>query len=269
MSSVAFSFVPPMYLLYLDESGNESDPKDRHFILAGIAIFERVTFFLAKYLDEVQTRHFPGVQPIPFHASHIRTGMDFWRKVDPKVRATVLEDIGGVIKRAKYPGAVLFAAVVEKSNKVFGEKAVEFATESVCRRFDTFLLNRGSEVKEKQRGLLIFSEGRFHQRARVWVTGFRELGTRWGSLKTLSDIPYFASMRDTRLLQIADYVAYAAFQLYEKKDPTLIRPILRQFNEQNGTLHGLIHYRTTPITSPCDCSACASRNTPSNFGSWL
>lgn len=258
-----------MYLLYLDESGNESDPKDRHFVLGGIAIFETLTYFLSKYLDEIQTRHFPGIQPIPFHASHIRSGMDFWRKLDPEVRGIVLQDVAKVIRRAKHPGAVLFAAVVEKSDKLFGEKAVEYATEAVCRRFDTFLLNRGVEGKEKQRGLLIFSEGRFHKRARIWVTGFRELGTRWGALRTLSDIPYFASMRDTRLLQLADFVAYAVFQLYERRDPTLIRLILDRFNQQDGTLHGLIHYRTTPITSLCDCPACASRNTPSNFGSWL
>ncbi|MGH7773272.1 MAG: DUF3800 domain-containing protein [Candidatus Binatia bacterium] len=258
-----------MYLLYLDESGNEGDAKDKHFVLAGIAVFERVTFFLSKYLDEVQTRHFPGIQPIPFHASHIRSGMDFWRKVTPELRTKVLQDVGKVITRAKYPGAVLFAAVVEKSDRLFGEKAVEYATEAICKRFDTFLINRGVEASEKQRGLLIFSEGRFHQRARIWVTGFRELGTRWGALRCLSDIPYFASMRDTRLLQIADFVAYAVFQLYEKRDPTLIRPILHRFNEQNGTLHGLIHYRINPTSSSCECPACVSRNTPSNFGSWL
>lgn len=258
-----------MYLLYLDESGNEDDPKDRHFVLGGVAVFERVTFFLSRYLDEVQTRHFPGIQPIPFHASDIRTGKDFWRKVDPKVREIVLQDVAKVITRPKPPGVILFAAVIEKSDKLFGEKVVEYATEAICRRFDTFLIRRPVEANDKQRGLLIFSEGRFHKRARVWVSGFRELGTRWGTLRALSDIPYFASMRDTRLLQVADYVAYAAFQLYERKDPTLIRPLLRRFNEQNGTLHGLIHYRINPTSSSCECPACASRNTPSNFGSWL
>ncbi len=30
-----------MYLLYLDESGNENDPNDRYFVLGGVALFER------------------------------------------------------------------------------------------------------------------------------------------------------------------------------------------------------------------------------------
>lgn len=48
-----------MYILYLDESGNENDPNDRYFVLGGVALFERQTYFLAQGIDEVQRRHFP------------------------------------------------------------------------------------------------------------------------------------------------------------------------------------------------------------------
>lgn len=41
-----------MYLFYIDESGNEDDPADRHFVLGGTAVFERVSFFLAKAFDD-------------------------------------------------------------------------------------------------------------------------------------------------------------------------------------------------------------------------
>jgi len=58
-----------MYLLYVDESGNENDPNDRYFVLGGLAVFERSTFFLTKAIEEVQDRHFPNHQPIPFHES--------------------------------------------------------------------------------------------------------------------------------------------------------------------------------------------------------
>jgi Protein of unknown function (DUF3800) len=60
-----------MYILYLDESGNENDPNDRFFVLGGIALFERQTYFLSQSVDVVQTSHFQGMQPIPFHASEI------------------------------------------------------------------------------------------------------------------------------------------------------------------------------------------------------
>lgn len=63
-----------MYILYLDESGNPDDPSDRHFVLGGAAVFERVAHFLTRSLDEVQTKYFPGLEPIDFHAAEIRSG---------------------------------------------------------------------------------------------------------------------------------------------------------------------------------------------------
>ena len=58
---VVFRVLPQtnMYLLYLDESGNESDPTDKFFVLAGAAVFERVTFFLSQSLEAVQTYNGP------------------------------------------------------------------------------------------------------------------------------------------------------------------------------------------------------------------
>lgn len=37
------------------------------------------------------------------------------------------------------PGVVLFAAVIEKAETVYGEEAVKLAAAEVCRRFDLFL----------------------------------------------------------------------------------------------------------------------------------
>lgn len=124
-----------MYLLYLDESGNENDPIDRFFVLGGLALFERQTFFLAQALEAVQEKHFPNHQPIPFHASEIRSGRDFWRKVAPETRQAVLQDVCNAIAAAPAKGRYLFATAVEKTKEVWGEQAVEKATEEICRRF--------------------------------------------------------------------------------------------------------------------------------------
>lgn len=45
-----------MYFLYLDESGNESDPTDRFFVLGGLAVCERFTFFLSRELAVLRTK---------------------------------------------------------------------------------------------------------------------------------------------------------------------------------------------------------------------
>jgi hypothetical protein len=250
---------------YLDESGNETGAEDRYFVLAGAAIFERQTFFLGQSLDRIQTERLPGLPPEPFHSAAIRSGKHFWRKVSEETRKAVLADLAKALAQA---APTLFAAVVEKSNQIFGEKAVERAIEETCKRFDTFLMRCYQEKNNPQRGLLIFAEGRFHQRARLLVSGFRELGTRWGGLKNLCDIPYFASMSDTRLLQVADFVAHATWLLYEKRDPSLIRQILQLFDSKDGVIHGLVHLRSDP-KAPCACPACASRRNPGTTGDWL
>jgi hypothetical protein len=183
---VVFHFFPPgvtpfVYLLYLDESGNESDPADKFFVLAGAAVFERQTFFLSRELEKIQTQHFPGIPPVEFHASPIRTGKGFWRNIPEEKRIRVLEDIADVVANANAPGVELFAAAIEKSSTLYGEKAVEHATEQILARFDKFLTKR-DELGDPQRGLVVFAEGRFDKRAKVWVSEFRQLGTRWGVL---------------------------------------------------------------------------------------
>jgi hypothetical protein len=258
----------PMYLLYLDESGNEDDPADKFFVLAGLAVFERTTYFLSQDLEKVQSGFFPGSPPIPFHASHIRSGKGFWRDIDRAKRNDVFKALTGVIANANETGVCLFAAAVEKSSSLYGEDAILAATEQICKRFDTFLARRETDANDPQRGLLIFSEGRFDKRAKIWVKEFRELGTRWGAIKNLSDIPYFASMVETRLLQAADIVAYAVFQLYEKRDPTFIAPFIKRFHFEDGVLHGLVHIRTNKAT-PCDCPADRSRQCHGDLGTWV
>lgn len=257
-----------MHLLYLDESGNENDPADRYFVLAGLAVFERQTYFVSRDVDAVQDKHFQNHQPIPFHASEIRSGRNLWRKELPEKRSEVLRDLGAVIAGRAGKGCTLFAAAVEKDRDRWGEAAVERATEDVCRRFDIFLQRQYHENDDPQRGLIVFSEGRFDSRAKLWVRGFRDRGTRWGAIKNLADIPYFAPMHESRLLQLADLIAHAVWLLYERRDPTLIRALLSAFDVRDGVLHGLAHVRSDPALA-CDCPACNSRRRPHELGPWV
>lgn len=257
-----------MYLLYLDESGNENDPNDRYFVLAGISLFERQTYYLSKAMDEVQEKHFPNHQPIAFHASEIRAGRDFWRKVAPEKRQEVIADVCQAIVNTTAQGRILYAAAIEKSKEVWGEAAVEKATEEICQRFDIFLQRQYQEKNDPQRGLLVFSEGRFDARAKLWVKNFHQKGTSWGTIRNLADIPYFASMKESRLLQAADFVAHAVWLMYERRDPSLFKQLMPRFDSQGGILHGLAHIRAD-TSSPCECPTCHSRRVRGVMGPWV
>ena len=257
-----------MYLLYLDESGNENDPNDKYFVLAGLALFERQTYFLTKDIDAVQDKHFPNHQPIPFHASEIRSGRNLWRRMEPEKRDAVLDDLSAAVMKSPARGRILFAAAVEKTRDRWGESAVEAATEQICKRFDTLLQRRFQHGNDAQRGLIIFSEGHFDSRAKLWVRGFHQRGTQWGAINNLADIPYFAPMHESRLLQAADLVAHAVWLLYEKRDSRWIRSLLPAFDGQDAGMHGLVHIRAD-TSKPCDCPACFARSKPGQFGPWI
>jgi hypothetical protein len=107
-----------MHLLYLDESGNEDDPSDRHLVLAGAAVFERATHYLSQHLDALKERHSPGAPPIEFHASFMRKGKRFWRDVERDLREEILQEIARIIARTSGPSLTLFGAVIEKSAQV-------------------------------------------------------------------------------------------------------------------------------------------------------
>jgi hypothetical protein len=256
-----------VYILYLDESGNPGDPADRHFVLAGVAVFERSVHYIAESIDRIQANHFPGSPPIEFHANAIRSGRGFWRDVEKEKRERVLSDIGTAVQRSNEPGLVLFAAVVQKDYELHGENAIRKALEEICNRFNIFLKVREKEHNDNQRGLLVFAESTYQQRAKVWVNDFKRLGTQWGTLNRVCDIPYFASTRETRLLQIADYVSHAAFLLHERSDPSLIRPIIHRFDHKGGIFHGLVHVGRGK--TGCECPACASRRSPGSSGAWM
>jgi hypothetical protein len=232
-----------MYVLYLDESGNESDPKDRHFVLAGLAVFESQIHFLSEALDRLQNKYLPGYEPIPMHASPMRKGRDFWRNVPAETRETMVGEIGDILSAADKRRVVLFAVAVEKSATLHGEDAVQLAVEEMCGRFNMFL-SRLHKDGDTQRGFLVFAEGRFHQRARTWVKTFRRSGTKIGAIRNFAeDLPYSASANDSRLLQLADHIAHAVYLKFERNEDFLFRKLAGCFDQEEGKLHGLKHCR--------------------------
>ena len=256
-----------MYLLYLDESGNPADASDRHFVLAGLAVFERRTYWMQQAAEIIKATNFPTAPPLDFHTQPIRNGKGFWRHITPERRAEVLAQIGNVMARAPQAECVLFGAVVEKTDQVHGDEAIRLALEQVCKRFDT-LLKRKARRGNPQRGLIVLAQSHYEQRAKAWVSQFRGLGTQWGVLTNLSDIPFSAPAKESRMLQLADYVAHALYLLFERRDATLIKAIIGRFDATGGVYHGMVHLSANR-GHDCGCPACASRHTAGSTGSWL
>ncbi|APZ44139.1 DUF3800 domain-containing protein [Acidihalobacter ferrooxydans] len=68
---------------------------------------------------------------------------------------------------------------------------------------------------------------------------FKTIGHEWGTLRNMAEVPAFIDSEATRLIQLADLVAYALFRKYERKDTQFSQIIDNKYDCFGGTRHGL------------------------------
>jgi len=244
-----------MYIAYLDESGTHSEA--RYFVVAGLAVFERDTYFLAQGLDQLEAQYFPdATAPIAFHASTLRS--DPGRKDDPYNALTTNqrhELIGDIYQRIANSKARLFAVAMEKA--CMTEDAYGRGFEEIVNRFDRMLARILRAQGEPQRGLIVIAESSYRENLEVLAQRIWSKGHRWGETYNLADIPYFAPAKSTRLLQLADFVANAVYGKYESGYGRYFDQIIARFDQHEGRMHGLVHIHVNQ--RECYCPACLSR----------
>jgi hypothetical protein len=232
-----------MHLLYADHSGEPTDPNLRHFVLAGISVFERQGYWLAQELDQIASRFDPAdPESIELHGSPMRQGRDGWDRFPVPQRVQAMLDALAVFARSNVSNRI-FAAVVETA-AVSPRDPVEYAFEQVASRFDQFLMrlhNRG----DTQRGVIVFDEATYETTVQGLARDFRTIGHQWGVLRNLAEVPLFLDSKASRLIQLADLVAYAIFRHFERGDSQFYNVIRNRFDREGSTVHGL-HLRQLP-----------------------
>ena len=243
-----------MHLLYVDESGNPDGQEDKYFVLGGVAVFEREVYWINEQVNELAGKYFPDAD-IEFHAQAIASHRDEpWHSCPTQQRNQIIDELCNIIASRR---AVLFAVALEKSTT---DDPVGRAFEEICNRCDLFLRRLHSRG-DTQRALIIFDESRYEASLQTLLAQYRSLGTRFGStVKNFADVPFFADSKATRLLQLADLVAYAVFRRYERGDTRLLDKIISKFDTEDGVIHGLVHL--TRSSSTCTCPACLTRRPP-------
>jgi hypothetical protein len=133
---------------------------------------------------------------------------------------------------------------------------MQIAFEEICNRFDLYL-SRLRADGERQRGLLILDKTAYETSLRAMALQFRTLGTRWGVVRNLADTPFFVESHASRLVQLADHVAYAVYRRYEHGDIQYFDVFSNRFDSSDGVVHGLVHKQTAEPR--CMCLACVTR----------
>ena len=253
-----------MHLLYLDSAGSVADPSHKHFILAGVSIFERQAYWLQRELERLaeglaERLGNPTPERMEFHGNPIRKGDSWWRKMGPEERYSVIMDALLTVRTLRGQWE-LFGIVVDK-RALSPEDPVEYAFEQVSSRFDQFLGRMYRRESHPQRGLIVLDKpenSTQETRIQSLASEFRTFGNRWSTMRNLVDVPFFVDSKATRLIQYADLVSYALWRKFEHQDGEFFDVISDLFDSEGDIVHGLHHYRN--LADPCDCPACAPRH---------
>ena len=71
-------FTVSVHILYVDESGHPDDPSQKHFVLGGVSVFERQTYWIDKKLNDIVARFNPEKPwDVELHGSHMHDGKGY------------------------------------------------------------------------------------------------------------------------------------------------------------------------------------------------
>lgn len=229
-----------MHLLYVDESGSVADPNQQYFVLAGVSVFERKTHWAEQKLNDVARKFAPDApHSIELHGSPMRSGRDGWKTHALPDRLNAIKEALREGVAGHYSNGVrIFAAVIKKA-ALAGEDPVVHAFEQLASRFDLFLKRRHHKYNDSQRGIMLFDESATEQRIQTLAREFKYEGHTWGKTANFAEVPVFLDSKASRLIQLADLVAYSIFRKYEANDDSFFIEIRHCFDSEGGVQHGL------------------------------
>ena len=117
--------------------------------------------------------------------------------------------------------------------------------EHVASAFDQQLTNLWLRRKDPQRGLVIFDRTSYEEKLQALSSVFKHQGHSQGRLRNFCEVPLFLDSKASRLIQMADLIAYWIFRFFQGGDDRGYRLIEPHFHRDHGQAVGLI----TSVTS--------------------
>jgi hypothetical protein len=247
-----------MHVLYVDDSGSVGDSAQDYLVLGAVAVYERGIYHLIEAADAcVASFGFDEPEEIELHGTDMYGGRGHpWKTMKVRAEREALIQCALATLTARNSSNRLFAVAVNKA-AVSPRDPVELAFEELCNRFNLFLQRVNNRGRERQRGLIVMDESKHEKPLQALARNFRMSGGRWGQFRNLAEVPLFVDSKATRLIQLADLVAWATFRKYEYADGRFFDQLVPRFDEDGGVIHGLYHMRGS--AGACHCPACMSR----------
>jgi len=166
----------------------------------------------------------------------MRSGKDMWRGFPRADREQAICDALEVFVTSHLSNR-LFASVIKKS-AVSPDDPVDLAFEQIASRFDHYL-RRLHKSGDTHRGLMIFDKSTYETTLQALATDFRTFGHTWGVIRNFAEVPLFLDSHASRLIQLADLLAFAIYRYFESGDSQYYSIIQSRFDSEGGIVHGL------------------------------
>ena len=227
-----------MHLLYLDESGNPNDVQNKFFVLAGFSIFERQCHWMDAAMTRIAQRFdAPNPSSVEFHGAPMRNGKGEWSSRTPADRIQAVADIFALLSE-KQLKVRLYVSVIEKSLLPIDE-ILPRSFENLASEFDNFLAHQITQYGQAQRGIVILDKSHYEQKIQGLSYLFKHVGHSTGKLRNFAEVPLFLDSKASRLIQLADLVAYWTYRRYAALDDRGFRILAPHIRAYGGSVPGL------------------------------
>ena len=171
------------------------------------------------------------------------TGRGFWRRIPLADRHQAMSDALTLVQTA-HRSVAFFGVAVDPS--LYGGDVIADAFEYLASSFDRALVHMHVRLNS-QRGLIVFDKHKSEEAIQSLARDFKELGHRWGVLRNMAEVPVFLDSRASRLIQIADLIAFSMKRHYQNADSRFFDIVRQRFYREGPQTVGLVHL---PADSP-------------------
>ena len=210
-------------------------------MLGGLALHEEDCYQFTRAVDRILRETLPRASRLELHASAIWAGREEWGGIEERVRRGLLDNVYQHLAHWTSPrrtAPVFFACAIDKQSFMHTRDIQQLAHEEVFGRVNS-LMRRLHLSGESHRLLVIADNSSYERLLQALVPRWKAQGSRTSTLDSLIEVPLYVDSKASRLVQAADFVAWAVAQAYENnkgKYLTLLRP---RFDHFDGVEHGL------------------------------
>jgi hypothetical protein len=246
-----------LYLLYADESGDLRDPNSSHFVVGGIAVHEDAVRPLAGRMNS-RINSFVGAnlgRQLEVHGAPMRAGGGLWAQVPFRARHGLARSLMRLIRDWQHErsGSQVqpFVVVLDRG---FTAASTELAYGELLYLLDIYL-RTGRRSGNPHNGILVADRSRYQRTIEAWVQLARARARLPRQdprrLYALAEAPFFIDSRATRLMQLADLLAYSIYRGHSANDWSWANEVVSSLLAAHPR-----RYMHLTVDEACECAAC-------------